>query len=391
MKRLFLVLVFLSLLVPLFAIEGGGSLSANVDVRIPIKDSTAPISINNYESLSFWLRQNMDKAGYYNFNVAASYYFNLTANMFPKDKSSNTLKYRNIINPDYLNFSFLFPLESGQSVDLKIGRYSTADYTQLVYRQQTDGIGLKYTHPYIHFQYDLGYTGLLNNHANPMSIKPAKENDWYTLTPALITNDVRLRGFVGYYGHSIGTEFLAAVQPKLKDPVYQMYATLFVNGPIVPRLFFDVAGVVNMYKFSSSEKMALAGLANAKIAYYFNDYSASLGFQGIYASGGDNSFIGLSQVPLTVVTPVLPVDTASLGLFALVKPIEDLSIKLDATALLTGSKPVTGTSPFVGFEYNARIDYNILENLYLKFSLGHFIDSVGGGQFLCGLKFTLTY
>ena len=66
MKRLYkITALFFAVCIaaaPIFAIDGGGSIAAGIDVQLPIKLPTSPISVKNFERLEFYLQQNMDKA-----------------------------------------------------------------------------------------------------------------------------------------------------------------------------------------------------------------------------------------------------------------------------------------------------------------------------------------
>jgi len=397
MKRLYkITALFFAVCIaaaPIFAIDGGGSIAAGIDVQLPIKLPTSPISVKNFERLEFYLQQNMDKAGNYNFYLDTSYLFLFSGDF---SKSSKKTFIKNIVDIDQLNFSFLFPLSNQKNLSFIFGRFPVVDYTNTILKQKIDGakVGLDFQTWQANFT--LGYTGLLNTYTNPLYAVPMKySNPVYVLSPAFITMNADANFYVGKYSHRLGFEFMSFFQPKL-NPGYQLYFTAFAGGQIIPRLVFDLSTTLTVRKFRTNTRTQVGGLLVGNLTYYFKPLNASVGFRALYASGanpsnGEGSFVGFSRLPLSKISGIVPSDVFSFGLSGTLKPIEDLHLKFTTDLYLKGSKPTTGEKVFSGFQWGFNLDYILMQSFYLNFELGHFIGEKGQGAFLGSLKLMLTF
>lgn len=391
MKKFLAILLVSAVTAAGFALDGGGSITAGLQVQAPIKLPEAPKNLRNYEALNFYLQQNLDKIGNYNFYLDLGYTFFYSGNFYEDSKTQNT---RNILDVNALKFSFLFPLQNYKSLFLQFGRFSDHDYTNIIYNQKLDGLSLDINTQIAKASFRLGYTGLLNTYTNRLYATPEKySNKIYSFAPAFIVANANTSFMVGSYGHRLGLEFLSFTQTK-KEHNYSIYTTAFVGGQIVPRLLFNLSGTMGVQSFGEG-KPDISSLVVADIAYYFSQLSSALGFKILYASGADDkgkgAFSGFTMLPLSGISGMLPTDVIMLELYGSIKPVDNLLLKFTADTFLKGSKPAKDQSAFSGFQWRADVNYVLMNDLHMDFGLGQYVASKGTGSFLASVQFMLTF
>lgn len=380
------------LLVPVAALDAGGYAVTGFGFQAPIKVPDLPFTLKNYEGLGFYLRQNMDTEGNYNFNFDASYLFSVSMNF--KNGLQKPVPLSHIVDVNQCDFSFFFPTENG-STELQLGRFNDSDYTKIIFKQKIDGIKVAVDYRGLVLNFLFGYTGLLNTYTNPSAVQPKKySNKLYSLAPAFVVANLDSAVPIGNYGHKLGFAFLSFTQAK-KDPSYQFFITTYVNGQIITRLLFDISGTLGIRKFGTSPSQ-YNSLFITKLAYYFPQYQSVLGFKCLYASGSNEAqnraaFMGFTKSPLSKVSRQLPSDIVDLGLYASVKPLDNLIIKMYADNYLKASKPQTKKERYQGFEWGAALNYGIRQNIYINADIGQLISHKGEGSFLGELSLILTF
>ncbi|PIE97815.1 MAG: hypothetical protein CR988_06035 [Treponema sp.] len=391
MKRILSTALFLFVAVAGFAVDGGGIITSNTGFLLPLpSDKEKPVTnLSNYEKVSLWLTNNMNKKGNSFFDMQISYLFTANSKVFTDSSKQKDPVINHIVDLDYFNFVFFIPLDKGKA-KLNFGRYGVMDQSGIVLNQKIDGVSVDVVTSGINFGFDFGFTGLLNRHTTPVYPKLKYDPSIiYSLSPAYLALSVDAVFPIGKYDHTLGVQILGFIQPKFKKPDYHTFFEISLKGSIIPGLMFDFTGVANIRNSFGYKQNACMG--SLKLEYYFNKYNSLFGFKSLYAGGGDHTFVGFSKIPLTKVKPMFPMNTWLMGLYASIEPVDSLIIKMSTDMLFYGKKPKSSKSPFNGFEWNVGLNYTLLQDVYAGFDVGHFISASGSSDLLMNLKFMLSF
>lgn len=391
MKKILVLALFSIILINLFAIEGGGLVSSDNLFVVPIPQEEKPFRVSSFNKLSLWLKQNMDKEGNYNFALQGSYWFTLDSKIFKNDNEKKTVnEIKHIIDLDYLNFSFLFPLGAGEAINFNFGRYGVMDYTGLLYKQTIDGLTLEYKHPKIKTSFDFGYTGALNTYTTPLYVTPKEtKNPVYSLAPAFITLGWKNDLPVGPYDHKLGVDMLAFVQPKKEDPSHKIYVNFHTNGSIVPRLLYDLSLVYGFVREANTQRHG--ALINFDLGYYFNKLNSVFGTKTVFATGGKNTFSGFTKQSLAKNHPVYPQNVLFFSVYTKLEPVKNLQLGADLGVVSKAKKAFPEEKLYKGFDWQVHLNYLILDEIYLGCNVGQYIRNTGKSNFNAGLKLVISF
>ncbi len=389
-KNKFAIILFFLLSVSAFSFEGGGLIKTGLGFDLKKTKGSEKIiwGLNNYEGISLWAKQAMDKDEKYFFNIQASYLFKLNKNMEPSKK----LVMEHILDLDLLKFSFLLPTKDS---DLKIefGRYGLADLTGLIFNQNIDGFFISYeSHKKLNFYtyFSIGYTGLLNSYTNPMNFMPTsnkKVSKIYNLSPSVVALTGLFTIPLGEYQHTINLELNSFVQTK-KGAKSRNYFTFMVNGPIYSNLFFILSTTGELRVKGNKGGLGMA--LNADMAYYLYNKSVKLGLRTEWFSGGKFYFDSMTGINASKVIFVAPSDLWKTSLYTSIKPVEDLFLGFDVSVLCAGKK-VASQKFYKGTEFNFDMKYVLLSDIYMGLDTGVFLDNKGSVDTKINLKAMLSF
>lgn len=369
MKNRFL-LIFLSFVfsLHLFAFEGGGIIGTELGFDISKFPSGERYSaLKNSNKLSLWLKQNMDSEGRYNFFAQTSYFFKVNQILSPKEKAVPV----HIADVDLLKFSFFVPIRNKSSLEVELGRSGFSDITKIISNQNYDGIFIKYKTPKFSGFWSFGYTGLLNSLTVFMDAEnKSKRNDIYSLAPDYLSL-VSFFGIpLGKYRHYLNIEYLGFFEPKAAGNL-KTYLTLSASGIIVPRLFFITSFSGSFIRRNNIMRGGL--LVNADLSYYFASYGAKLSFNTQWASGGKYAFESFTRTNISRQFYSPYRNVWNMGVAASLKPVSGLYLEAVSNLIFNGDKSY---SPFYrGFEWKTALDYTILHDITLGFSIGQYVPN----------------
>lgn len=367
MKKVILFFVLLCTATYSFTFEGGGlfSTSLNFDIGTPAKTDN-PSIFSNSNKLSLWLKQNIDKKGFYTFATQGSAYFKMRKYMAPVNEK---VLAKAILDIDLLKFSFFVPLEKNGNLLIEVGRRGLADSTGIIMSQSFDGVFIQYRHPHFSLMTSLSFTGLLNANTVVLNENDIKiSNNVYSLTKSYVGllalfHVPLLKSSYSLYGDSLNF-FETRGGSKIKT-----YLTIGIKGPIIKRLFFSVSFSGSYLKAKNVTNAGI--LATGAIAYYFNKYNAKLGLNMQFAQGGKNSFqtFTLRHISSQFYSPYT--NTWNTGLKMSIKPLSELYVEALCNIICKGEK--SNGSLYRGFEWMASTNYTIRRDINIEASLGQYI------------------
>ncbi len=369
----------------LVAFEAGGLFSStlNFDIATP-NTIRKPSYVNNLNSISLWLTQNIDKEGYYNFSTQGSAY--LKVKKLTSNKNSPAA-IRTPLDIDMLRFSFFIPIDKRSHFLIDVGRRGLVDSTGIVLSQPLDGFFLQYKMPKLSLLASFAFTGLLNANTvvlyeNKLSIK----NNIYALQKNYASLIAMLRIPLLKASYSIDIDSLNFLETKAGG-TKKLYLTMGIKGPIVRRLFFSTYISAS---FASEERNNNYGiLTTGAIAYYFRKYNAKLGFNLQYATGGKNNFksFTMRHISSQFFSPYSNVWNT--GIKASMKPIKELYLQALCNVICKAQKE--DNSIYTGFEWATQASYTIKRDISIEASLGQFIEKNRNIQTFIGLKGIISF
>ena len=368
MKKIFFFFVLLCLITYSFAFEGGGlfSTSLNFDIGTP-KKADNPSIFSNANKLSLWLKQNIDREGFYNFATQGSAYFKMRKYMAP---ISTKVMSKFAFDIDVLKFSFFVPLEKNGNLLIEVGRRGLIDSTGIIMSQSFDGVFIQYRHPRFSMLTSLAFTGLLNANTVILNEDDIKVNNYvYSLTKSYVGAMAMFHVPLTKSSYSLYADSLTFCETKGNGKI-KTYLTVGVKGPIIKRLFFSASFSGSYVK---EKKATTSGiLATGAIAYYFRKYNTKLGLNMQFAQGGRNSFqtLTLRHISSQFYSPYT--NTWNTGVKMSIKPLEALYIEALCNIICNAEK--SNGHLYRGFEWMTSTNYTIKRDISVEDSLGQYIN-----------------
>lgn len=371
MKKKIFALILMLNTVFLFAFEGGGLIKTGIgfDIAKPnVKGVKEIVMLRHYDGISLWAKQNMDKEGNFNFNIQASYLFNLGKWLKPINTKASL---DHILDLDLLKFSFLLPSQNG-SLLLEFGRYGLTDITGIIFDQKIDGFYASYKRPEVSLLFNLGYTGLLNAYTNTINaFNTAKYTKLYRLSPPFFQLTGLAQIPLGKQKHMLSFELDSFIETKTKGAT-KNYFTIQANGPIAPGLFFllSTSGAL----LSNSNKVQAGIALNGELNYYFAKYDARIGGKTQWFSGGKIPFEPFTVKSASQTSFISYSNLWKTSLALSIKPVSSLFLATDFGVFCSGLKK-SGQKLYQGLEWNASFGYTLFTDIFLGFNTGLFVDN----------------
>lgn len=369
-----------------FAFEGGGLFSTEFNFNIAnSKKGLESAYFSNPNKLSLWMKQNIDKEGFYNFSVQGSAYFKIRKLLA---KNSPRVATKLMLDIDTLKFSFFIPINNSNNILIDVGRRGIADSTSLITSQSFDGIFAQYKSARFNMMASLAFTTLLNANIvvlNEDSFKPS--NSVYAFPKSYVSLMAMFQIPILKTSYSINLDTLNFFETK-KDGKMKLYLTAGVKGPIVRRLFFSVSASPSFVRehLGGKNKWNVGVLATGAIAYYFPKYNAKLGINIQYASGGKNYF---QSFTLRHISPLFfspYTNVLNIGARGSIKPMQELYIQATVNLAFKGRENSGRRAFYEGFEWYTSASYTIMRDITLEASLGQFIKHDASMQTFVGIK-----
>ncbi len=315
LKKIIAACSALFLTVFVFAVDGGGSLSAGFEF-----DNTelSGLSVSNFKlstKATGWVKVPVNKSS--GFSLEANWAF---ADYIYPDFSDYSYV-SNTIDIALAKYSTLFPLADG-TLTLNAGRFSFSDATGKIFSQVNDGVFALYRKGFLELSAYGGYSGLLNaKNVTIFADNAAYDNsDVYALAPGYITGllNFSLPNFKA--GQTFGVQVLGFGCVKDSESASnRFYGSVFANGPIIKRLFYTFSFAYGSY---SSKTESTGGiLTDASLAYYPDFLSSSVSFNICYSSDGFRpfTFVGASIDSVSDYS-----DLMKIGISGTIKPVSQL-------------------------------------------------------------------
>lgn len=281
--------------------------------------------------------------------------------------NADSKQFKHFLDINLLKFVITKQFDNG-SLQADLGRFFVVDASGLVFTQNCDGAFVKYSNSIADLSVYAGYTGLLNGNTVMMINSPSFiGNDPQKLYDISDRNAVAM--ITGSFPALFADQTLTvqALGSFRTDAITynRIYATVGLAGPVTESFYYNVIGTVSFVSFNGNA-MTVSPLIKADLIYYLP--SASVGASVVYAG---NDFTGLtSQQALDSNSEPEYKDLLKAGLFATVKPLENLLFKVSADVAFDGSKNME----LKGIQYKLAADYQIVSDVMVGASWSQYID-----------------
>lgn len=274
---------------------------------------------------------------------------------------------KHFVDINLLKFVFTNQFENG-SFEANIGRFFVVDASGLIFTQNCDGAFVKYSNSLVEVSGYAGYTGLLNGNTVTMINSPSFiGNDEKKVYDFADRNVIAM--VTGFFPNLFADQSLTvqALGSFRTDVITynRIYATLGLNGPVAGNLFYSVTGTAAFISYNGKD-MKVSPLVRADLTYYFP--IASIGLSTVYAG---NDFVGItSQTALDSLAEPEYADMLKAGIFATVKPVNNLLLSVSGDVAFDGKKNMQ----LKGVQYKVGADYQIVSDVLIGASWTQYFD-----------------
>ena len=371
---LLLLTVFLLPAVSAFELEGSVSSStAGKTASIKTIDiyETAQASLGLKLPLDFNKNTNLKISG----DFSANWRVNNTTPILTLDCTELSLK-------------MSIPLGEDSFGSFEMGRFAVKDSTELILKQNLDGVRFLVDSPSFKAHLYGGYTGLQNARTNPMLLASIPTDKLYPLAPTFITVDLSTYLPDIYEDKSIGIELLGAF--NLPSPeATKLYATARIDGKF---LYFIPYTLCSAFVWTNENRTFghMANLSFASMEYTVN--SIHFGGMVLHASGNTRNFSNfkqLSAIYADKANTMLYENLIKIGLFVDHTSASNATISTDVFAFLN----LTGDTPdieFKGIQWAININVPFVQKSKLAFDVNQYIP-IKGGTFNTTLEMYLSF
>ena len=289
-----------------------------------------------------------------------------------------------------------------------LGRFRMSDMTATVMSHTVDGADLRVSLPFMRLRAAAGYTGLVLNPASSirMSETDAQEStddDVFfgprrlvaigeATVPEVVGRQTATLAWVGQWDLRDAEEG--------EDTVGSQYFGARVDGPVLPGLFYELAGYTGIAELSggSVEGTDTGILALARLRYFRSEWNATrIALTAAGVSGADfseDSFYTISEQQAASVAS-LPLDNVAYGELSYglrpfagadLRVYRDLQTTLAVRSLLRVSidqaldsfaADVSGDGRYIGTEATLALGWRVLSDLGTSLTLGTFLPGTG--------------
>lgn len=399
MKKIALTAAVLALATAANAIEWGGLLSANEKLSNGQGKQMFDFDTNKSETTAdakAWVKVPFDESGE-NYAIAEGTY------NFKYTRASASGSHTQYLDLDLLKVVLAKETDMGK-LGFSLGRFSISDLSALVYSQNADGALAKFEGEQFSASLYGGYTGLLNGRAVTIlstgDDKAFSEDTdkIYQLAEkfAVASLSLSLPNIIG--NNTISAEGLGAFRLE-GDGYTRVYGTVAANGPILPDLFYRVAGTVGYKNYSKADISDVGWLAQGNATYYPDYKNASVGLGATFAC---KKFVGFtSQTAVKAQTELQYNGLLKAGASGSIKPLDNLLVSAAADAVCCYGTPAAGAANasgdfgFRGVQLEAGATYQLFSDVNFGASLTQFLDTnKDGGDWsktTLELKATMTF
>ena len=359
-----------------FSVDFGGSLNNNTKFSTPTLPEDSffdDFSLKQQDSLNAWLRIPFNNSGTHYLVAQVSGMWQYDIPSLDENDGDSTW----IFDLDLLKYSNFIPLSSG-SLQINAGRFFVSDTTSIIFSQVADGLNLSYSGNVFDISVYGAYTGLLN--AQNVTILNASDSEYsfdsdkvYDFAAPYIVSSLTLELPYLFANQSLvleGYGFFGVSGPNDGTSGYKRaYGTVSLNGPLAASVFYTLSTTIGSEDFDG-----ISNLSKLALNYYPNFYSASIGLEGIYASGENGPFDYFkgfsSQTALASFSEPQYSGLIKTGLNASIKPIQTLFLGLGANIAMLDAED---SFEYYGFEWNLSSKFQVLSDLQLSLLANQFI------------------
>lgn len=273
-----------------------------------------------------------------------------------------------------LSLLMSIPLGESSYGSFEMGRFSVKDCTELIFKQNLDGVRFRVESPVFRSHLYGGYTGLLNARHNPM-LPSSPTTGIYPTAPSYITADFFVYMPDIYEDKSIGLEALGAFNP-VTPAATKLYAMARIDGKF---LYFIPYTLCTAFSWTNENNTFghMANLSFASMEYTIK--STHFGGKLLHASGNTYNFSNfrqLSAIYADINSSFLYSNLMSIGVFLDNTTSGNVNIATKVDGLM--SLDTNSSLIFNGVQWSLDIDIPITEKTKLEFALREYIPVKAG-------------
>ena len=376
-KKIFSCIALLSA-VNVFALETGGLINndskfANVKKDASDKNEPFDLKLDQKNTINLWLRAPLSEDGKSYFTTEGAFKSEYDASIADDDD-----KFKVSLDVNLFKLVLNKELDAGDLV-FTAGRFFNADLSGLAYTQNADGVKFTANLPKISVSLFGAYTGLLN--AKNITILEKDKNDQpdmngkaktlYVLANKYLVGTLTVSLPNLFASQTISAEgFIAQSLESKKFNRY--YGTLALNGPLVPKVFYNLSSTFAFSK-ADEQDMETSNLSQASIVVYPGFKSMSIALDGLYASGEQGSFKKFegftSGTAVNSTTEAEYKELTKAGLAASIKPIPNLLVYTNGDLVFDACESIK----YAGLQYSLGLNWQVLSDFSVGVSFGQYI------------------
>lgn len=366
-KKLFTCIALLSA-ANIFALETGGLINNDTKFANVKKDESLKLDQKN--TINLWLRAPLSEDGKSYFTTEGAFKSEYDASIADDDE-----KFKASLDVNLFKLVINKELDAGDLV-FTAGRFFNADLSGLAYTQNADGVKFSANLPKVTISLFGAYTGLLN--AKNITILDGNQPDMngkaktlYVLANKYLIGALTLSLPNLFANQTISAEgFIAQSLESKKFNRY--YGTLALNGPLVPKVFYNLSST---FAFSKADEQDIetSNLSQGSIVVYPGFKSMSISLNGLYASGEQGSFKGFSGFTSgTAVNSTKEAEYSALtkaGLAASIKPLSNLLVYTNGDLVFDAFESIK----YAGIQYGLGVNWQVVSDFSVGASFGQYI------------------
>ncbi|MBO4509251.1 MAG: hypothetical protein J5747_11525 [Spirochaetaceae bacterium] len=325
------VLLILTVVSPLAALDGGGQLDSNLSFggREWFTDDFSGI-FGLTEKLTGWFRTPLPLG---TLSIEAGWTLNLSYGfVWPLSLTdAQVFSVRNTLNVDLLKYNL--PLSIGDyTLDINIGRFAVADCTTMIFNQNMDGVYASIPFKLFSVSAGVGYTGLQNAKRTGVygiAVSPS-DSSIYSLAPGYVAILARGSAPSLVAGQSFDAEFDMFINCNTveeSDKLSRGFASISARGSIIPLLYYNAAFSFG-FALGPDSKAGIMGKAG--VSYYPDFLDSAITFTTMFATTG---FLPFTDLPVSNDGRIGCSDLLKIALAYSMKPTDKWVLNTDLALL----------------------------------------------------------
>lgn len=381
MKRILAGMILAGSLMPLGALDFGVDLSSITSATVD-----TGTSLYNDDRLDLWVAASGDS---WDFSLRGFYQFRGSFDLDNGDYFMVPLRLD--VGETWFRNSFASLMPQDSDLTVTAGRFAWNDLSGHVYNGLADGVEGNFSLGGFKLAALASYTGLLPQDDLRIFVSDADYADYiaangaYCFGPQRVVGALRMTLQEIFLRHDLALEIMGQADLRVVDPVHTGYATLRMNGILIPGLKWKAWGTGGARSDTTRAFfLATGGQMQWAIPEAGNlNLALKADWAGAGIESGMNAFTTITQEKLGTIFDSTFSDMLTVGTKIAASPVKGLIMGLDARMFLRTSAEAPedpeflpgGTAVYMGTECMANLDLAISSELKLTLEGGAFLPN----------------